>query len=117
MPLSEHEQRLLEQMERAFYEEDPQFASAMESPRLPLARRTGLAVVAAVVGLGAIVTGLSAQQPLIGVVGFIALVFGGYLIVTRPATAPAVQAAPAARVRKSARERLDERWDRRRQTD
>ena len=29
MPLSEHEQRLLEQMERALYAEDPKFASAL----------------------------------------------------------------------------------------
>ena len=29
MPLSENEQRLLEQMERALYAEDPKFASAM----------------------------------------------------------------------------------------
>ena len=29
MPLSEHEQRLLEQMERALYAEDPKFASSL----------------------------------------------------------------------------------------
>ena len=29
VPLSENEQRLLEQMERALYAEDPKFASAM----------------------------------------------------------------------------------------
>ena len=31
MPLSEHEQRLLEQMERALYAEDPKFASTLRS--------------------------------------------------------------------------------------
>ena len=31
MPLSEHEQRLLEQMERALYAEDPKFASSLRS--------------------------------------------------------------------------------------
>ena len=29
VPLSEHEQRMLEQMERALYAEDPKFASTM----------------------------------------------------------------------------------------
>ena len=117
MPLSEHEQRLLEQMERAFYEEDPQFASAMESPRLPVGRRTALAGVAILVGLAAIIAGLGTQQPIIGVVGFMALVFGGYLVITRPDNAGAGQSAPTARPRKTARERLDERWDRRRQAE
>ncbi|EBF6878346.1 DUF3040 domain-containing protein, partial [Salmonella enterica subsp. enterica serovar Saintpaul] len=30
MPLSEHEQQLLEQMEQALYAEDPKFASQMQ---------------------------------------------------------------------------------------
>ncbi|GAA3106389.1 hypothetical protein GCM10020254_60330 [Streptomyces goshikiensis] len=30
VPLSEHEQRMLEQMERALYAEDPKFATALE---------------------------------------------------------------------------------------
>jgi len=29
MPLSEHEQRLLEQMEKALYAEDPKFATSL----------------------------------------------------------------------------------------
>ena len=34
MPLSEHEQRMLEQMERALYAEDPKFATALEGSGL-----------------------------------------------------------------------------------
>src|SRR3712207_5805224 len=34
VPLSEHEQRMLEQMERALYAEDPKFASALEGSGL-----------------------------------------------------------------------------------
>lgn len=114
MPLSEHEQRLLEQMERAFHEEDPQFASAMESPRMPMNRRTGLAVILLVAGLGIIVAALAIQIPLLGVLGFVALVAGGSLMLQRPAV-PAVGAAPTApRRRRSLNERLDERWERRR---
>ena len=30
MPLSEHEQKMLEQMEQALYAEDPKFASQMQ---------------------------------------------------------------------------------------
>lgn len=117
MPLSEHEQRLLDQMERAFYEDDPNFASAMESPRMPLGRRTGLAVLAIVLGLAAIIAGLSVQQPIIGVAGFVALIIGGSLILARPTTVATNSATLAARPRKSARDRLDERWERRRNVD
>ena len=34
MPLSEHEQRLLDQIERALYQEDPKFASTVRSTDL-----------------------------------------------------------------------------------
>ena len=34
MPLSEHEQRLLDQIERALYAEDPKFASTVRSTDL-----------------------------------------------------------------------------------
>ena len=34
MPLSDHEQRLLEQMERALYAEDPKFATTMRGADL-----------------------------------------------------------------------------------
>jgi len=35
VPLSEHEQHLLEQMEQALYAEDPKFASQMPLLRVP----------------------------------------------------------------------------------
>ena len=56
MPLSDHEQRLLDQIEQALYAEDPKFASAVRSarnalPRAPIAgARASLGVIA---GLGA----------------------------------------------------------------
>ncbi|MGH3772637.1 MAG: DUF3040 domain-containing protein, partial [Pseudonocardiaceae bacterium] len=34
MPLSEHEQRLLDQIERALYAEDPKFASNVRGARM-----------------------------------------------------------------------------------
>lgn len=73
MPLSEHEQRLLEQIERALYADDPKLASTIRStnPRVYVVRRLwrsfalfllGLAtLIAAVVvtGVGGIVLGLA----------------------------------------------------------
>ena len=54
MPLSEHEQRLLEQMERALYAEDPKFASSLRSagPRPGRRRKAVVGGLAARAGVG-----------------------------------------------------------------
>lgn len=78
MPLSEHEQKMLEQMERALYAEDPKFASQMKGrnsggpPRKRLL--TGLAV--AFIGMVLIVGGVTISQIWLGGVGFAAMVAG-----------------------------------------
>ena len=53
MPLSEHEQRMLEQMERALYAEDPKFASALDAGglRTYTRRRVYQAIAGFVVGI------------------------------------------------------------------
>ena len=58
MPLSEHEQRLLEQMERALYAEDPKFASSLRSagPRPGSRRKAAVGVLTALVGFGLLIT-------------------------------------------------------------
>lgn len=120
MPLSEHEQRLLEQMERAFYEEDPQFATAMQQPRTPFGRRAALAIVLAVAGLGVIIAGLASRIPLLGVAGFAALLLAvSMMLPSGKATAAAGERPTVPRHgstgRRSFSQRLDERWDRRRE--
>ncbi len=81
MPLSEHEQRMLEQMERALYEEDPRFAATIRDtpPPASTARRgAGLGVLVAALGVVAMMGGLVTNVPVVSVAGFIALVFGTY---------------------------------------
>ena len=53
MPLDEHEQRILEEIERQFYQEDPKLAQAVASTTLESVRRRWhrLAVVGFFVGL------------------------------------------------------------------
>jgi len=127
VPLSENEQRLLEQMERALYAEDPKFASAMRGAnRRPGAgRRLLLGGVSIVLGLVVLVFGVSQKQVLLGVLGFV-LMLGGtaYAVSSQRRGGPVgvVNAAggvrPAAKGRKrshgSFMQRLEERWDRRR---
>jgi drug/metabolite transporter (DMT)-like permease len=57
VPLSEHEQRMLEQMERALYAEDPKFATALEGSglRTYTRRRVYQAVAGFLVGIALLI--------------------------------------------------------------
>jgi hypothetical protein len=82
MPLSEHEQRLLEQMERALYAEDPSFASSLRSTRGGRASRghAALGVLAVLAGLGLLIAGVATTVIALGVVGFVAMLIGCVLV-------------------------------------
>ncbi len=86
MPLSEHEQRLLEQIERALYAEDPKFASSVSGGRSKPARRRRIqGAVLFVVGLVLLVVGIVWRLwgfPVLSIVGFLAMFGGGLLAVT-----------------------------------
>ncbi|MGB3256605.1 MAG: DUF3040 domain-containing protein [Ornithinimicrobium sp.] len=79
MPLSEHEQRVLEQMEHALYAEDPRFASNLKKPAAQSRsrKRAVLGVVIAIIGLALVLTGVFLSQIWIGGLGFGAMVLGG----------------------------------------
>jgi hypothetical protein len=76
MPLSEYEQRVLEQMERALESDDPRLATTLQrsSRRSPL--RFVLAGLGVVLGLLLLVLGVANDLTWLGVVGF-ALMFAG----------------------------------------
>ncbi|QYX80736.1 DUF3040 domain-containing protein [Streptomyces akebiae] len=127
MPLSEHEQRMLEQMERALYAEDPKFASALEGSglRTYTRRRVYQAVAGFLVGIALLMAGMVAQQIWVSVVGFLVMLGCAVLAVTgwRKAPKPGEQPAGAAgsagerrqtRQRRSMMERIEQRWQRRR---
>jgi hypothetical protein len=128
VPLSEHEQRMLEQMERALYAEDPKFASALEGSglRTYTRRRVYQAVVGFLVGIALLMAGMVAQQVWLSVVGFLVMLGCAVLAVTgwRKAPKPGEQPAAAApgvpqagrqgRQRRSMMHRIEERWQRRR---
>ena len=80
MPLSEHEQRLLDQIERALYQEDPKFASTVKSTdlRTHMRRRLRRAAFVLVLGFAILLTGLIAfsglTSTIVGVTGFVVMV-------------------------------------------
>lgn len=79
MPLSEHEQRMLEEIESALYAEDPKFASSVTRRRLgrSTGRRRIQAAVVFVLGLTLLIVG-----PIVGlnVGGFPILSLVGFLV-------------------------------------
>ena len=82
MPLSEHEQRLLEQMEKALYAEDPKFATSLRSSRGSKASRgrAALGVLAILAGLGLLLAGVATTVIALGVVGFVAMLIGCVIV-------------------------------------
>ena len=126
MPLSEHEQRLLEQMERALYAEDPKFATSLRSPadRRGSRRRSAIGVIVALLGAGMLVAGAAWSLVIVGVLGFVVMLAGTFLLVltfsgSRGASAPEAGAAkpgaPAATPphRGGFMDRVEERWRKR----
>ncbi len=75
MPLSEHEQRQLEQIEQALYSEDPKFVHAVRSsdPRVHYKRRAFQAVAGFVLGVGLLLGGVISQYIWVGVAGFVVM--------------------------------------------
>ncbi|MEV8042695.1 DUF3040 domain-containing protein [Streptomyces griseoluteus] len=123
MPLSEHEQRMLEQMERALYAEDPKFASALEGNglRTYTRRRVYQAVAGFLVGIALLMAGMVAQLIWISVVGFLVMLGCAVLAVTGWRKAPKPGEAPKGhtgrrpvRRKRTVMERIEDRWQRRR---
>jgi hypothetical protein len=130
VPLSEHEQRLLEQMERALYAEDPKFASSMRGAdaRRHHRRRIFLALVGFVAGVVVLFTGLVKQIIPLGIVGFVVMLTSVWLAVlswqrlSKPAGAASASGGATPlnprrrpKAHRGFMERIEERWRRRRE--
>jgi hypothetical protein len=76
VPLSDHEQRLLDQIEQALYAEDPKFAASVRSARTRSRTRRSalLCVVGVAAGLGLVLVGLIANIVALSVIGFVLVV-------------------------------------------
>jgi hypothetical protein len=95
MPLSDHEQRMLDQIESALYAEDPKFASSVRGGtlRAPSARRRLQGAALFVIGLAMLVCGVAFKATMIGsfpilsVIGFVVMFGGVIFAITGPRVA------------------------------
>ena len=92
MPLSDHEQRMLDQIESALYAEDPKFASSVRGGtlRAPSTRRRLQGAALFVLVLAMLVSGVAFKATMIGsfpilsVIGFIIMFAGVVFAITGP---------------------------------
>jgi hypothetical protein len=83
VPLSDHEQRLLDEIEQALYAEDPKFAASVRSARTRSRTRRAvvLCVLGVIAGLALILVGLVIPIIALSVVGFVLVVgSSGYAV-------------------------------------
>lgn len=134
MPLSDREQQLLKQMERALFEEDPRFASSMAGgPRTARNRRRLIVGVGGVLlGLSTVLSGITLlrgtlQQVIVGGIGFAVMVAAVVYALTESKTAlhvvpdPSGAAKGASAAKAKGRKgsstfmtKMEQRWDKRR---
>ncbi len=126
MPLSEHEQKLLEQIERALVDDDPKFASQVRTGdrRQKARRKLQLGALLVVVGLAVLVGGAVIPSVPLGVLGFLVMLGGAALSVLNYAAATGAVETPAGGAsarskgkgkprRQPMKDRLEERFRRR----
>ncbi|PPG40705.1 DUF3040 domain-containing protein [Pseudoclavibacter sp. RFBA6] len=124
MALSEQEQRLLDEMERSFYQNDADVVST--SPRSGAAVTTRAVVVAflsVAVGIGVVVAGVATNIPVLGVIGFVLMLAGVVYAFAVPKGAsesdPLPTGRPSPKRGESAdgsfMDKLGNRWDKRQQ--
>jgi hypothetical protein len=117
MPLSEHEQKLLEQLEKQLHEDDPKFANSMGSDpgRSWSTRHMVIGVLCALAGIFLLLVGVTLQNIFVGVLGFVVMGAGVYFATMRnSASGKAGPAGKSGKPRSSFMSSLEERWDERR---
>jgi hypothetical protein len=107
VPLSEEEQRMLEQLEQALAAEDPKFASTLRGSSAR-SRHRRLAFISAgvfVLGIILLMTGVIMPQTIVSVVGFVLMLGGAYFGLTEWRRSSPPRCTPSAPTRAKARAR------------
>lgn len=84
MPLSEQEQRLLDEMERNLYRNDADFVSTVGGRRgKPSYRGIAIGALIALVGVAGLVLGVILRIPIVGIIAF-AVMLAGVMVAISP---------------------------------
>jgi Protein of unknown function (DUF3040) len=115
MPLSDREEKLLAQMEKALLADDPRLVSALTgAPTKSSRRNLGLAVLLFFAGFAGVLAGVFSKTAPISWAGFIVSLIGASILANglkAKVSALASGQRPAKPVKKGFKERMEERWD------
>ncbi|PYI67071.1 hypothetical protein CVV68_11700 [Arthrobacter livingstonensis] len=118
MPLSEHEQRLLDQLEQQLHAEDPKFAHTLASdPARSLStRHIVIGVLVMIVGIMVLLGGVAIKVIVVGILGFLIMGAGVYIAISRPKFSgdPTTGAKSGTKQKSGFMNSLEERWEERR---
>jgi len=119
MPLSEQEQRLLEEMERNLYQNDADFVATVGQRRgKPNYTIVAIGVLVVIAGIAVLVAGVVLQLPILGLAGFIVMFAGVLTALAPPRRGVAHESSPRPTASSGQRsssfmDGLNERWDKR----
>lgn len=126
MPLSEHEQKMLDEMERQLFADDPKLAHAFRRSDRPRRSPKRLALGLGIAGAGLIILVVAVLIPFVpaGVAGFL-MMLGGIVWAILGTPTQGAQDSPRAQSQRGGRpaaaspqrsgfvQRMEERWERR----
>lgn len=84
MPLSEYEQRVLDQLEAQLASEDPELGSRLAAAASPRRSRVALGLVAVAAGLAVLVLGVGVSLLWVSLAGFLLMFAGGLFALSTP---------------------------------
>jgi hypothetical protein len=118
MPLSEHEQRLLEEMERNLYKNEADVVNTLGIKRLPNYRAMAIGALVAIAGIITMLAGVSQGITLVGIFGFVLLFAGVMIAVAIPGrpfedNLPVGNTGSSRGTQRNFMDNLNDRWDRR----
>jgi hypothetical protein len=120
MPLSEHEERLLAQMEEQLSKDDPRLVSTLTGSRTRTSRSTLLSVSLLLIGFVTLFGGLISQTIPVGVLGFMIALFGIYRLITgirQPSMKNGRNGKNIKGAKSSLMSKLEQRWEKRQSGD
>jgi hypothetical protein len=120
MPLSEHEERLLAQMEEQLSKDDPRLVSTLTGSRTRTSRSTLLSVSLLLIGFVTLFGGLISQTIPVGVLGFVIALFGIYRLITgirQPSFKNGRNGKNIKGAKSSLMSKLEQRWEKRQSGD
>ena len=114
MALSEHEQRLLDEMERRLYQSEADLLPAASGvPRRLNYRSLVLGTLLALAGIGLLIGGAAIQLLWLGLIGFVAMLGGVLVMFSKRQEISADDLASDKRSQSSSKESLSDRMERR----